>query len=168
MQAVQAMAVADWVFLGVLLVSAVLGLWRGLVYEMVSVLGWVAAFVAAQWVATDLAPRLPLGDASEPVRFAAAFVLIFVACAFLGGLLAWLARKLVTAAGLRPVDRTLGLAFGLVRGFIILLALAVFVGMTPLRQETWWKESRGAALLATMLEGLKPVLPSVVRQSLNA
>ena len=168
MQALQAVVVTDWVFLGILLISALLGLWRGLVYEMLSVLGWVAAFVAAQWFAPDVASRLPLAGVSDPVRFAAAFVAVFVACAFMAGLLAWLARKLVSAVGLRPVDRTLGFLFGLVRGLIILLALAMVVGMTPLRQESWWKESKGASLLATMLDGLKPVLPAVVRQSLNA
>ena len=39
----------DWMFLLVLLASMVVGAWRGLVYEVILALGWVAAFVCAQW-----------------------------------------------------------------------------------------------------------------------
>ena len=52
---------------------------------------------------------------------------MFVLAVFAGGLLAWASRKLIEAAGLRPVDRTLGAAFGVVRGVVLLLALAVVV-----------------------------------------
>ena len=34
-----------------------LGLWRGLVFEVLSLLGWVAAFLLAQWLAPRLAPH---------------------------------------------------------------------------------------------------------------
>jgi membrane protein required for colicin V production len=153
------MVVTDWVLLAVLLVSLVLGAWRGLVYEVMSVLGWVVAFVLAQWWAPDVAGRLPLSDTAEPVRYAAAFVLVFVVAAFAGGLVAWATKKLVEAVGLRPVDRTLGAAFGLVRGVVLLLAVAVVVGMTPLKTSVWWTESGGAGVLAAALRGLKPVLP---------
>jgi membrane protein required for colicin V production len=149
----------DWILLAVLLASLLLGAWRGLVYELMSVLGWIAAFVLAQWWAPEVATRLPMSGATEPVRYAAAFVLVFVAGAFAGGLFAWLTRKLVEAIGLRPVDRTLGAAFGLVRGVILLLALAVVMDMTPLKSSREWQASVGAGVLSTALRGLKPVLP---------
>lgn len=154
------MAAMDWIMLVVLLASLVLGAWRGLVYELLSVLGWVAAFVLAQWLAPDAANWLPMEGAAEPVRYAAGFVLVFVVSAFAAGLLAWLIKKLVEAMGLRPVDRTLGAAFGLLRGVVLLLALAVVVGMTSLKAAAWWQESRGAVVLEAALKGLKPVLPA--------
>ncbi|MGH6625722.1 MAG: CvpA family protein [Burkholderiaceae bacterium] len=153
------MAVLDWVFLLVLLVSLMLGAWRGLVYEMMSVLAWVAAFLLAQWWAPEAAARLPLGGASESVRYAAGFVTVFVAAVFAGGLLAWLTKKLVEAMGLRPADRTLGAAFGVLRGLILLLAATVVMHMTPLKTSPWWQESEGAGALTAALKGLKPVLP---------
>lgn len=91
-----------------LAVSLLIGAWRGLVYEVLSVLGWALSFYLAQWFAPDVASRLPLQGASEPVRYAAAFVLVFVVAVLLAGLLAVLVKKLVEAVGLRPVDRTLG------------------------------------------------------------
>ena len=111
------MATLDWIMLTVLAASALLGAWRGLVYEVMSVLGWLASFILAQWFAPQAAALLPMmQNAGESLRYAAGFVLVFVATAFAGGLLAWLTKKLVEAVGMRPVDRTLGAAFGLVRG----------------------------------------------------
>jgi membrane protein required for colicin V production len=46
-------AVLDWVFIAVLVASLMLGAWRGLVYEVLSVMSWIAAFVLAQWLAPD-------------------------------------------------------------------------------------------------------------------
>ena len=153
------MATLDWVFLAVLAVSLALGAWRGLVYEVLSVLGWIAAFVLAQWLAPDAAAWLPMGKAGDALRYAAGFVLVFVVAAFVAGLIAWGLKKLVEAVGLRPVDRTLGAAFGLVRGGVLLLAAAVVVNMTSLQRGDWWTESKGAGVSTTVLKGLKPVLP---------
>ena len=153
------MATLDWVFLTVLALSLALGAWRGLVYEVLSVLGWIAAFVLAQWLAPDAAAWLPMGKTGDALRYAAGFVLVFVVAAFVAGLIAWGLKKMVEAVGLRPVDRTLGAAFGLVRGGVLLLAAAVVVNMTSLQRDDWWTESKGAGVSTTVLKGLKPVLP---------
>jgi len=139
------MPMLDWIFVAVLCVSTVVGIWRGLVYEVLSVLNWIAAFVLAQWFAPMAAQRLPMAGASEVVRYAAGFVLVFVVSLFAGGLVAFLIRKLVAAVGLRPVDRVLGAVFGLVRGVVI--------------KGPWWQESTGSHVATVALQGLKPVLP---------
>jgi len=149
----------DWILLGVLVFSMLLGAWRGLVYEVLSVLGWVVSFFVAQWFAPDLAARLPVQSAADPVRYAAAFVLIFIAAVFAAGLLAFLIKKLVAAVGLAPVDRVLGAAFGVLRGVVLLLAATVVIDMTALKTSDWWRESKGAPVLAATLKALKPVLP---------
>ena len=153
------MAALDWVILAALLVSLLLGVLRGLVYEVMAALSWIAAFVLAEWLAAQVGQWLPMGATSEPLRYAAGFAVVFVLAVFAGGLVAWSLRRLVEAAGLRPVDRALGAAFGVVRGVVLLLALAVVVNMTPLRKDAWWTESRGAAVGTTALKGLRPVVP---------
>jgi membrane protein required for colicin V production len=153
------MAALDWVFLAVLGASFLVGAWRGLVYEVLSVISWVAAFILAQWLAPDAAALLPVDRAPEAGRYAVGFVVVFIAVVFAGGLLAWLTKKLVESVGLRPVDRTLGALFGLVRGGVLLLAFAVVMNMSPLRRADWWLESNGAGLSMATLKGLKPVLP---------
>jgi membrane protein required for colicin V production len=153
------LAPLDWVILAVLAVSFLVGAWRGLVYEVLSVVAWIAAFVTAPWWAPMVAQWLPMGEASESVRYAVGFIIAFIAVLFAGGLLAWLVKKVVEAVGLRPVDRTLGAAFGLVRGAVLVLALAVVVSMTPLKGGQWWIESKGAEVSMAALKGLKPMLP---------
>jgi membrane protein required for colicin V production len=153
------MPVLDWIFLGVLFISMVVGAWRGLVFEVISVLSWIAAFVLAQWFAPMVSQWLPIAGASEAIRYAAGFVLVFIAAIFLGGLIAFLTKKLIAAVGLRPADRLLGAAFGVVRGIIVLLALTVVVGMTPMKSAPMWQESMGAHIASVALTGLKPVLP---------
>jgi membrane protein required for colicin V production len=149
----------DWILAGVLLFSLLLGAWRGLVYEVLSVLGWAASFYAAQWLAPQVARMLPLQSATEPLRYAGAFVLVFIGALFAAGLLAALLKKLVDTIGLRPVDRTLGAAFGLLRGLIMLLAATVVMDMTALGSSAWWQQSVGAQTLTATLTGLKPMLP---------
>jgi membrane protein required for colicin V production len=123
------------------------------------VLNWLAAFVLAQWLAPRAAALMPLSRAGESVQYAAGFVVVFIAALFAGGLLAWLTRKLVEAVGLRPVDRALGGLFGLVRGVVAVLALAVVVHLTGLKNARWWTESMTAGVATAALRGMKPVVP---------
>ncbi|WP_363356715.1 CvpA family protein [Hydrogenophaga sp.] len=102
------MSWVDWALLAVLLVSALVGLWRGLVYEVLSVAGWVLAFVLAQAWAEPVGMLLPMDGAAPPLRLAAGFAAVFIAVAFAAGLLSWLIKKMVESVGLRPVDRVLG------------------------------------------------------------
>jgi membrane protein required for colicin V production len=153
------MSAVDLFLLLVLLVSVLLGLWRGLVRELLSLAGWVAAFLLAQSLAGWTAQRLPLQDFAEPLRHAAGFITVFVVAAFAAGLLSWLIGRLVDSVGLQPVDRVLGAGFGLLRGLVMLLALALVVNMTPLKQQEGWQASAGARSLDHGLHLLKGAVP---------
>ena len=153
------MAALDWAVIAILALSVLLGLWRGLVYEVLSVLNWIAAFLLAQWLAADAARYLPLGRAGEAVQYAAGFAVVFIAALFAGGFVAWLVKKLVAAVGLAPVDRALGGAFGLVRGTVAVLVMAVIVHLTGLKNSAWWYESVTAGVATAALRGLKPAVP---------
>lgn len=153
------LASLDWICLAVLFVSLLVGAWRGLVVEVLSVVSWLAAFVLAQWFAPDLAARLPMAGAGEPVRYAAGFVLVFVATLFAGALLGFLVSKLLSAVGLGAINRLLGALFGVLRGVLLILAATVVVGMTPWKSSAEWQASTGARWATDALVLLKPVLP---------
>lgn len=153
------MALLDWVFAGLLVLSLLVGAWRGLVYEVLSLLSWVAAFVLARWLAPTAAAWLPLGGASEVLRYGAGFVLVFVGVVFAGSLLTWLVSKLFQAVGLRPADRALGALFGLMRGLVVLMALGVMVSLSPLKSHVVWQEATSAPWIMAAVKGVKPVLP---------
>lgn len=156
------MAGVDIFLLLVLLASLLLGLWRGLVFEVLSVAGWVLAFFVAQWFAADAAAYLPLGSTAEPLRYAAGFAVVFIATAFVSAFVAWLIQKGVESVGLRPVDRMLGGVFGVLRGGVILLALALVVNMTPLKEQEAWRASVGAGWLDTGLHAVKGLVPESI------
>ncbi len=155
-----AVSLTDWVLLAVLLASMMVGFGRGLVYEVLSLAGWVAAFVVAQWLAADVVAWLPMiQSAPASIQYAVAFAVVFVATVFAAGIVSWLIKKLVETVGLRPVDRTLGAVFGLARGVVLLLALTVVLQLTGVSRDAWWSTAQGPAWLALVLTGLKPLLP---------
>ena len=161
------LTLTDGVLGGVLLLSLTVGAWRGLVHELMSLAGWLAAFVVAQWLAEDVAAWLPVWqEAAVQVRYAVSFVLVFVLSMFAFALVSWLLGKLVSTAGLKPVDRSLGGVFGLVRGIVVLLVLAVVVHLTGMRTQAWWQESRATPMLEVLLAGVKPVLPQTLQNYL--
>jgi membrane protein required for colicin V production len=149
----------DAVMLGVLGLSMLIGLVRGLVFELLSLVGWLAAWFAAQWGAQQLSPWLPVGTPGSALNHAAAFVAAFVLALIVWSLVARLVRLLIQATPLSLPDRLLGAGFGLLRGVVLLLALATVVALTPLTRAQPWQQSQGAAALAMALHGLTPLLP---------
>jgi membrane protein required for colicin V production len=156
----QALSAVDWMLLAVLGLSFLLGLWRGIVQEVLSLAGWVAAFYLSQMYAPMAAAWLPMEGSSQMLRYAAGFVVVFVAVLVATVLVSFVVKKLVSAVGLGPLDRLLGSLFGLMRGVVILLAVTVLVGMTPMRETEGWKQAQGAQWLQQFLHVLKPVLPA--------
>jgi len=82
---------------------------------------------------------------------------------FAASVVSWLLRKVVETAGLRPADRSLGAVFGLMRGVVLLMALAVVVQLLGLHKDAWWHESRMAPMLDVLLSGIKPLLPPALQ-----
>jgi len=158
----------DWALLAVLLASVIIGLVRGLVFEVLSLLGWVAAFVAAQAWSPEVAQHVPVGAPGSALNHGAAFAIVFVLALVAWMLAAKLIRLIVHATPLTLIDRTLGGVFGFVRALVLLLAVAMVVSFTPAVRAAPWQASHGAAWLGVLLSGLKPVLPPAVTRHLQA
>lgn len=171
-QALPDLGWVDWAFLAVMFVSVLIGIGRGFVFECLSLAGWVVAWFAAQWGGPQLAPwlaaHLPLGGASSPTAVAASFLLCFFAALIVWTLLSKLVRMLVHATPLSLPDRLLGGGFGVLRGGVLLLALATVVAWTPAAQSAGWRASQGARWLDQTLHALKPLLPPSAAGLLSA
>ena len=150
----------DLVLLAVLAISVLLGLWRGLVYELLSILGWVVAYVAAPYVAPWIAPLLERQPLGPSLQAGLSLVVGFLLVLLLWGLSARLLRALIHATPLSVVDRLLGGGFGVLRGLLIALLAVVVVGMTPAVQSETWRASQLAPVLQAALQGLAPMLPA--------
>jgi membrane protein required for colicin V production len=157
------LSTTDCLLLGVLFTSMLVGFWRGLVYEVLSLAGWMAAFFLAQWLATDVIAWIPfVQGAAASVQYAVGYVVVFVASLFVSALLSWLIKKVIESVGLRPVDRVLGGAFGLARGVVLLMALTVVLQLTGLSKSDWWQTAKGPVLLDMTIHGLKPLMPESI------
>jgi membrane protein required for colicin V production len=157
----------DYAVLGVLALSTAWGVWRGLVREVISLAGWIAAFLAANLLAEPLADALPQSISNPDLRVLAAFVAVFVVTLTLATLAAIALSKALKAAGLRGLDRTLGGVFGVGRGLLIAVAFALVAGLTSLPQHPTWKQSFCGPILGRTVTQLMPWLPAALAQRLR-
>ena len=149
----------DTALLGVIVLSALVGLFRGLTFELLSLAGWFAAWFAALAFGPGLAAYLPIGDAGSTLNRVAGYASAFLVVLLLWGLGARALARLVRATPLRPLDRLLGAVFGLARGVLVLLALAAVLAYTPLGRLPAWQESLGAAWLSELLREVLSFAP---------
>jgi membrane protein required for colicin V production len=150
----------DVAMIGIIAVSAIVGLVRGITFELLSLAGWFVAYFAGRWLEPFIAPHLPVGDAGSALNHGASFVSAFLVVLIVWSLLARGVSALIGATPLRPLDRLLGAVFGLARGLVVLLAAATVVAYTPLAGSAAWRESAGAAMLGEVLHALWPLVPA--------
>ncbi|MHB1271524.1 MAG: CvpA family protein [Rhodanobacter sp.] len=167
----------DYIIIGILAISVMIGLWRGLISEVLALAIWIAAFWVA-WtfgpvVATHFDHIIDLPSA----RIVIGYGICFVAVLIIGALLRFVISRLVESTGLSGTDRLLGMFFGFARGVLLLTLLVFLGGFTAFPRDPWWQQS---VLLpqfqhaATWLEQRVPasvrghVHPSVVLRHLRS
>ena len=160
------MAWFDYAVLTVLGLSLVLGAFRGILRELVSLSGWIAAFVLATAFSGIVAGQMPesLGPLLSGLL---AFALIFIGVLLVSGVIGLVLARLERAAGLGFVDRLLGATFGVARGAAIVLLVVVLAGLTPLPREPFWRQAVLSGPFETVALALKPYLPEGVAQRLK-
>ena len=158
------MTVFDYLVLFILISSVVISTMRGLVKEILSLAGWVAAFVVANAFGAKLAPMLPSVIPGETVKLIVAFIALFLGVRILMGLLSLAIGAVIEASGLSLADRGLGGLFGLGRGIVIVLAGVILCGMTSIPQQAFWKDALLAPLAESGARTVKPFLPAALAQ----
>ena len=135
-----ALAGLDVAILIIVGISALIGLFRGLITEVLSLLSWaVAIFVTILFYQT-LAQQMPQEIASELIRVVLSVVILFVGSLILMGMLKWAISQLITSTGLSGTDRVFGLVFGAARGVLVcLIMLMVLRGFAS--EAPWWQAS---------------------------
>jgi membrane protein required for colicin V production len=157
----------DYAVIGILVASSVLGLWRGVVGEILALAAWVAAFFAARHFAADVAAVFGGLVPDGALRYVAGFVTVFVCVLVVFAIGRLVARLLMKAVGLGWTDRMFGALFGVARGILLALLTVLLGGLTPLPKETWWREAWLAPPLETAVIAAKPWLPAEVSKRLR-
>lgn len=135
------MNLVDVLFALMLVLSLLLGVWRGLLRELLSLVSWLAA----AWITWRFHGLLmgPLTGviASAGARQAAALLLTFIAAVVVLALLSHLLVGVLKRSPLRGTDRVLGGVFGALRGLVLVAATVLLVEATPLQKSLWWQGS---------------------------
>jgi membrane protein required for colicin V production len=148
----------DYGVIAILLASLALGLWRGLIGEVLALLAWVLAGLAA-WQLGPEVGALITAIADPGLRVLAGYAAVFVGVLIVLSLIKLAVRGLLKALGLTAVDRVLGVVFGVARGLLIVFILVAIGGMTSLPKEMWWRNASLSQPLETAVLASKPWLP---------
>lgn len=132
----------DYVVIGIAAWSVLLGWWRGFVYEVLSLLGWVIAYVVARWQAVNLAALMPAELGVDAIKVTVAFALLFVGTLIVSSIVVWMLSKLIKSIGLGWLDGLFGSMFGMLRGTLLVLILVLLAGLTDLPKEPFWREAK--------------------------
>jgi len=134
------MVTIDYVILGIMAISALIGLVRGFVREVLSLAVWILAIVLSLAFADRIAPDLSRFIALPSMQYVSAFALIFVATLIVGAIVQWLVARLVQSTGLSGTDRLVGVVFGGLRGAVVCIVAAI--ALRPfLADQAWWQAS---------------------------
>lgn len=161
------MITVDYLIIGILVVSMIVGFFRGFFPEVISIASWVIAIFAAMNFSGLIEPYIQGKLGSVVIEQWAAHIIMFVIALILGGLIGQLVSLVIDKSGLSGTDRMLGLVFGIVRGAVIigvLVMLGQFMGFT---KEPWWPQSRLIPVGERVADTLGVLIPDNISQFLQ-
>lgn len=150
----------DWALLGAFAISVVIGIFRGFTREVLGLASWILAIVAALLFAPAAAVYLEPHISMPSIRIASAYGLVFFSGLVLGAIVTAIISALVRKSPLSGIDRSIGAGFGLLRGVLLAVVVVWLLGLTPARQDPWWRESLFIGKLEWLAEGLNQFVPA--------
>src|ERR1700722_13015355 len=153
----------DYAVMAVIGLSALRGMWRGLLAEVFGLIGWIAALLIAGRFVGLVVPYIPAHwPGGALTQWAIAFLLIVAAVLVLSSVASALLTRVTEVIGLRGIDRPLGLLFGVVRGAILVVILVALAGLTELPQHDFLRAALFRPAAEQGVRELKPLLPDTL------
>lgn len=161
------MTALDWVLLLIVGVSGLLGLLRGMIGVVVSLVAWLLAGLAAYLFGGEVGRSLvtdgQLGWGEYLGGYALSFAVVWIAVALVG----FVIRRLVHGVGLSGVDRLFGFGLGVVRGLFFACVLLLMLGPTSIPGKRAWHESTGVAMLLPVAQWMRGAMPPSMAQRID-
>lgn len=153
---------ADYAILLILALSAFISLMRGFVKESISIATWIIAILIALRFGGAFSNYLVKYIPAHTLRGAVAFGGLFLITLILGGIINILFSRLVDRTGLGGPDRILGVAFGLIRGGLLIAVLILLGQMLSMNQESWWHSSQLIPYFQSIAKWLEGFVPNQI------
>ncbi len=153
------MSAIDYVVLGIVVLSAGIGVWRGFVREALSLAIWILAFWLAYVGAAVIEIYFQDVFVDQSLRLVVSFVILFLGVHIAGFIISRLLSTLIKSIGLKGVDRVAGGAFGIVRGVVVISVLVLIAGLTPVAEETFWRDSFMIGVTENVLDWVQKHYP---------
>jgi membrane protein required for colicin V production len=137
------MNIADWLILGVLVISIAGAAAEGFFHQAFGIAGLIVGYLLAAWQYHRLAEWFGPHLKSPWLGEIAAFVIIFLAVVIVAGIIGRIVRWAMKEAGLSLFDRILGGLLGLLKGS--LFVAVILMGMTAFTPTSKWLEGSDLA-----------------------
>lgn len=159
----------DYCIVVIFLLSVLVGLWRGLTREVLSLLTWLLAIGLAVLAADALLdwPWLRERITDPSLRRAAAMSALFLCGLLLGALMTHFAVQAIRDSRFSPADRTLGAGIGLLRAVAVITLFVFIAGHMGGRDDRWWRESVLVGVFAPLAGSLETIIPESWLQQLE-
>lgn len=157
----------DWVIIGLILLSTLVGLIRGFVREGLSLAVWVIAVWLALTYSSVLAKHFESNISHPSIRYGVAFAAIAIVTLIVGGFINHLIAQAVKKTGMGGTDRILGLVFGFIRGALVIAVVLLLANLTPVNNEAWWQKSHLIPRFNWLVKWIHNVLPPSIAQHLQ-
>ncbi|MGI3903872.1 MAG: CvpA family protein [Janthinobacterium lividum] len=151
----------DLALLGIVVVSALLSMVRGLTRELLAIASWGAAAVAAYLLYPQVMPYLEHYIAKDTIRMIASIAIIFFATLILVSIVTVKLSDAILDSRIGALDRTLGFVFGAARGFLLgVVAFLFFNWLVPVKsQPEWVATAKSKPLLQATGDEIVAMLP---------
>ncbi|CAA9892756.1 Membrane protein required for colicin V production [Candidatus Methylobacter favarea] len=157
----------DFAIIGLIFISFIRGMLRGVSHEVFSLGFWILAIWVGLSFSHEFSGFLVSAISGSVARIAAAFLILVMITLVMGGLISMLLGELISNTELTFTDRFAGMFFGAARGLIIVFVIIMLGGLTSLPADSWWKESQLIPPFQASAIWLRDHIPSGMAGYLN-
>jgi membrane protein required for colicin V production len=136
------MVIIDYLLVAIFFLSAVMGLFRGLIKEAFSLVGWGLAIWCAWRFGAAVAERIPSIADDSAIEIWVARIIVLIVVLILSGLFSKLISMLIHQSGLSGTDRIVGMVFGMARGVLLIGLVILMLEAVGFNADPWWQESK--------------------------
>jgi len=151
----------------IILITALIGFMRGIVWMGIFLATWAAAILLAIKYKDAVAQALPIKLSSEIAQTGLAALLIFLGVLIVGAIINFLFSKAIDAVGLGAFDRILGAGLGVALGALAITLLTMLLGLTELPNQKSWSQSLLIPKFQDASAWLQTLIPDDLNQYIN-